>query len=538
MRDYLRRTCDYIWVIDCSPEGHQPDVNTRLFQDVQQPVCIVLASRSAANKPETPAQVRFQALPPGHRAKKFAALSKLTIGGSAWVDCPTDWRAPFLPASTGAWAGYPALEDFFSYNGSGVQAKRTWVIAPDARSLVERWKTLVEAPVDQKELLFHATLRNEKPADRHIRSVVNEGLPGFPAGTSPLIAETGACPPPLGYGFRSFNRQWIIPDARVITQPNAALWESLSDQQIFVTAPSDRSPSGGPALTFSALVPDLHHYNGRGGRAFPLWRDSNASVSNVRPKLSEFLAQKYAAGVSPGDMVAYIAAVAAHPTFTARFQPDLSTPGLRIPLTADLATFREAVALGRTVIWLHTFGERMSDPQAGRSGGPPRLDAAVRPWIPVDGAISQDPSAMPDSLGYDAGKNRLLVGGGFVENVTPRMWNYEVSGKQVLRQWFSYRKANRERPIIGDRRTPSPLGDIQPDHWLSEYTTELHNVLNVLGWLVDLEPAQAALLEKICAGPLISSGDLRQAGALEVPVPPKRRTRPPAGPTLFGDGEV
>ena len=58
-------------------------------------------------------------------------------------------------------------------------------------------------------------------------------------------------------------------------------------------------------------------------------------------------------------------------------------------------------------------------------------------------------------------------------------------------QWFSYRKANRERPIIGERRLPSPLGAIQPDHWLAEYTTELINVLNVLGWLVDLEQIQA-----------------------------------------------
>jgi len=49
MREYLRRTCDDIWVIDCSPEGHQPEVNTRIFQGVQQPVCIVMASRSHAN---------------------------------------------------------------------------------------------------------------------------------------------------------------------------------------------------------------------------------------------------------------------------------------------------------------------------------------------------------------------------------------------------------------------------------------------------------------------------------------------------------
>jgi hypothetical protein len=84
--------------------------------------------------------------------------------------------------------------------------------------------------------------------------------------------------------------------------------------------------------------------------------------------------------------------------------------------------------------------------------------------------------------------------------------HYEVSGKRVLTQWFSYRKKNRERPIIGDRRPPSKLGEIQPDHWLAEYTTELLNVLHVLTLLVEMEPAQAKLLEAICEGPTL---DLR-----------------------------
>jgi hypothetical protein len=48
-------------------------------------------------------------------------------------------------------------------------------------------------------------------------------------------------------------------------------------------------------------------------------------------------------------------------------------------------------------------------------------------------------------------------------------------------------------------------------------------LLNVLAFLVDLEPGQAKLLEKICAGPLISSDKLKTAGALAVPVKAKRR---------------
>lgn len=83
------------------------------------------------------------------------------------------------------------------------------------------------------------------------------------------------------------------------------------------------------------------------------------------------------------------------------------------------------------------------------------------------------------------------------------MWNYEVSGKQVVRQWFSYRKRDRTRPQIGDKRPPSPLDSIQPDHWLAEYTTDLLALLNVLGRLVALETRQAELMERILEGELI-----------------------------------
>lgn len=535
MRDYLRRTCDDIWVIDCSPEGHQPEVNTRIFQGVQQPICIVLASRSATPKGDsvTPARVLFQALPIGHRPEKFKALSALTIQGKAWVECPPDWRAPFLPASQGAWATYPKLEDFFIYNGSGVMPGRTWVIAPDVDSLDRRWKKLVNASADQKEDLFHPHLLNGKPGDRYSTRMVKEALPGYAPARKTVSEERGPCPRPVPYAFRSFDRQWIIPDNRIINRPNPELWKSRSDQQIYLTAPSDRSPTSGPSLVFTALIPDLHHYNGRGGRAFPLWRDKKASIANVPPKLLTLLAKKYGAKVTATDLIAYIAAVAAHAAFTARFQEDLSTPGLRIPLTCDRGSFAEAVELGRTIIWLHTFGERMAEPLEGRPQQPPRLPPGRMPRIPAAGAIPLEEAAMPDSINYDGDKKRLLIGQGYIENVEPAVWHYEVSGKQVLLQWFSYRKANRERPIIGDRRTPSTLGNIQPDHWLAEYTTELINVLNVLGLLVDLEPTQAKLLAKVCAGALISSDELRAAGALGIPAQPTREVPSSFGPGLF-----
>ena len=135
-------------------------------------------------------------------------------------------------------------------------------------------------------------------------------------------------------------------------------------------------------------------------------------------------------------------------------------------------------------------------------------------------------------MNYDANKKRLQIGQGYVENVEPGMWLYEVSGKHVLLQWFSYRKANRERPIIGDRRPPSTLVQIQPDHWLAEYTTELLNVLNVLGLLIDLEPTQTKLLDRICGGSLISEEDLRK-GAFDFPAKSRRVIRKSVEPDLF-----
>ena len=541
MRDYLRRTCDDIWVIDCSPEGHQPGVNTRIFQGVQQPVCIVLASRSAAAKSNTTnaAKVLFRALPSVHRLEKFRALAALRIDSPAWVECPSDWRAPFLPASHGAWATYPRLEDLFVYNGSGVMPGRTWIIAPDVESLKRRWQKLTDAPADQKEALFHPHVRNGHPGDKHSKRIVPNALAGYERRLSSIAEEHGPCLPPARYGFRSFDRQWIIPDNRLINQPNPELWKSHSDQQIYLTALSRTSPTSGPALTCTGLVPDLDHYKGSfGGRVFPLWRDQEASTSNLQPKALAFLAHQYGVKIDAEDLVAYVAGVAAHPAFTARFQEDLSTPGIRIPFTSDGHTFAKVIELGRTIIWLHTFGERMSDPQMGRPAQPPRLPADRMPRIPSAGAIPQEPVAMPDSIGYDGSRRRLLVGQGYVENVEPGVWLYEVSGKQVLLQWFSYRKANRERPIIGDRRTPSSLGGIQPDHWLAEYTTELINLLNVLGWLVDLESAQADLLKKVCEGPTIAAEALGVARAIQAPTQSKRGVSRFAGPGLFDTMEV
>ena len=233
---------------------------------------------------------------------------------------------------------------------------------------------------------------------------------------------------------------------------------------------------------------------------------------NIKPALLTHLAQIYGQPVKAEDVMAYLAAILAHPAFTARFTSDLVRPGLRAPVTADASLFAEAVALGSEVIWLHCYGERFADPTANRPKQAPRLPKDSAPYIPAGGGIPSAPEPLPDTMDYDAEKRRLKIGKGYVENVTPKMWAYEVSGKQVLWHWFSYRRRDRSRPIIGDRRRRS--NSIQPAAWQSEYTTDLLDLLHVLGRLVALEPAQAELLDRICTGPLRSAEELRNAGAV------------------------
>ncbi|NJN36032.1 MAG: N-6 DNA methylase [Nitrospiraceae bacterium] len=376
MRAELRRDADEIFVIDCSPEGHQPKVSSRIFEGVQQPVCIVMALRRSPEKGEQLAKVWHRSLEEAPRDAKMAELNAIRLDDGGWVEAPEELRAPFLPAGDAAWVSYPALDDLFTYNGSGVMAGRTWVIAPDAKTLKDRWARLRDEPdLAEKAKLFHPHMNGDRTATK----VVREVLTGHPHPPHSVQNDKGDCAPPVRYAFRSFDRQWIIPDNRLINRGNPLLWQTRSERQVYLTVPHDRTPTCGPSLTIAGLLPDLHHYNGRGGRVFPLWADIGAAVPNMPDGLLAELALQFGHLVSSEDLFAYLAAVAANPAYTERFRKQLKQPGLRIPITADRKVFAEAVA------WVETsFG---CTPSASVSQTGARLDR--RAWM------AKNPASQP-----------------------------------------------------------------------------------------------------------------------------------------------
>ena len=132
MRAELRRDADEVWIIDCSPEGHQPEVPTRIFQGVQQPVCIVMALRSTNAGSSAQARVRYRALPAGTPNREVRGAR----GDHVWttrggrnahpIHAPRSSRnRPEHGPSSQRW------KTLYVYDGSGVMPGRTWVIAPD-----------------------------------------------------------------------------------------------------------------------------------------------------------------------------------------------------------------------------------------------------------------------------------------------------------------------------------------------------------------------------------------------------------------------
>lgn len=507
MREYLRRECSEGWVIDVSPEGIRPNVPTRIFPGVQRPLAIGVFVRTPDVKRDMPATIHHIALD-GRKAEKYEALSHLAIDSGSWRDARLDWQAPFTAAADSAWDDYPALAELMPWTVAGIKPNRTWIYSPSQDVLGARWTSVIsEEDLAKKRALF-------KESRDATLTKVKDPLPGADTfkfkGT--FEAEANPPPAPVKVGFRSLDRQWVIPDSRLMHGPSPDLWAARIPRQIFVVEQHAHPIEDGPGLVFSSLATDMHHFNNRGGHNLPMLHPDGSS--NLAPKVVAALSDVLGVSVAEPDFVAYVAGCVAHPAFTSRFSDELTTPGIRVPITEDAGLWSEAVKLGRTVIWLHTYGEALADDAEERPLSDIRFPKAD-PRQPLSlNAVTQ----MPEEMTYDAETQTLKLGTGEWGPVKPAVINYAVGGRNILKSWFNYRKKN---PT--GKRT-SPLDDIHVEEWPSEWTVELIDLLTVLTRLVELEPAQADLLDRILAGPLATKDDLAERG---VKWPTTRKDRAP-----------
>ncbi|MGH3221602.1 MAG: type ISP restriction/modification enzyme [Streptosporangiaceae bacterium] len=496
MRRYLRKTCSEGWIINVSPEGMQPDVATRLFPTVQQPLAIAIFARRADTDPNVPADLHYTEVT-GRRQAKYAQLAQLSLDGPLWRPVRTDWDAPFTPAANSGWDTYPALSDLMPWSAAGVKPNRTWIYAPSAAILQERWNRLVaEDNLERKRELF------KESRDRKVDTRVG-ALPGRSAPSTTIADDMGPCLVPERVAYRSFDRQWIIPDNRLLHGPSPDLWRAATvPSQLFLVEQRSEPINSGPGVVFTTLIPDMDYFKGsEGGRVLPILHPDGSP--NLAPGLLTQLGQRLGMAVTEKDLVAYVAAVTAHPGFTTRFADELMTPGIRVPLTVDADIFTTAVIVGRELIWAATYGAAFADPEQGRPLGLIAYSATDPRRVQNLTTIG---TAMPERITYDQVGQRIHVGNGSFGPVPDEVWSYDVGGMKIVKHWFDYRKAE------PSGRRSSPLDDINANEWPIEWIHEFNELLTALRRVTELEPQQKELLNQIVEGPTVTRADLAAEG--------------------------
>ncbi|MFD4268185.1 type ISP restriction/modification enzyme [Rhodococcus sp. NPDC058481] len=507
MRDYLRRKASHGWIINVSPEGKRPPAKNTIF-NIETPVVIALFARTAGTLEDVPAEIRYISIH-GTREEKYKQLNELAFTDERWRLARTDWTAPFTPAAAGVWDEHPALSDLIPWVSPGVMPNRTWVYGPNRSIIEERLRAVVyEDDAEKKSALF------KESRDANLDKI-KKPLPGMDteSETQNKFRDVVMIPDPkiVRVGYRSFDRQYLIADSRLLHQQSVSLWHGRIRGQVYCFEPHSIHPGKGPGVSFSALVPDMNFFKGsEGGRVLPMLHPDG--TANLAPGLLHELREKLGIDVNGEDVTYYVAGVVSHPAYTEQFDDELNTPGIRVPITMDPELWAEAVELGRQVVWLHTYGAGGAHPE-GCKDVRESLASNIRPSY--DESVGK---VMPETIRYDEDAQTLHIGKGQWGNVSPAVRGYTVGGRNVIDSWFGYRHAAKPGHSVTGEKAPSKrksaLDAINVTIWPSEWSNELSELLSVLTQLVALEPSQQDLLDRILMEEMITRDQLADAGVV------------------------
>lgn len=300
----------------------------------------------------------------------------------------------------------------------------------------------------------------------------------------------------MRYAYRSLDRQYCLADSRLADFPRPTLWRTMSARQLFMTSLLADLLGSGPAATLANVIPDMHHFSGRGGKdIIPLWRDAACTEPNVTSGVLDALTSGLGEAIEPEDLFAYCYAILSAPDYVERFLEELEVPRPHVPITRDVELFRTAVQLGRRLVWLHTFGERLV-PEGIRVGQIPQGAARCTRAVPTT------PDGYPTAHRYDEESQELHVGEGIFTPVNPAVREYSVSGLDVVGSWLDYRMKE------GAGRRSSPLDAIRPEVWPPEFTEELLRLLWVIEHTVALAPELNETLAVVVGDPCFLASEL------------------------------
>lgn len=486
MRQKMREAFDEIWIIDLGGERSGTRQTENVFA-IQIPVCITIGVRSGAPKLEEPASVSHTRIY-GTESEKLQALAAADVlSDFDWRNCADGWGEPFQPKVPGAFFQLPTLGEIFPNRLTGAALYRTWPIGETRELLKARWETLLRAKGEKRAQVFKET--RDRKIDRRYRHLVNRSY----RQETLASLEPGSDPPEIQrYGFRSFDRQFVLADSRLGDFLRPDLWEAHSDEQMYLVTLYTHPIGTGPGATVSSEIPDQHYFRGSFGDRgiFPLWSDAERRTPNIAPGLLDQLSNTYGDTVSASDLFAYAYGVLAQPKYVDTHWNELETSPPRLPITKDPSLFWRIRELGARLVNLHTFGQRFR---------PIGTELWVRQGVArcISAVSTTDYS---DKCSYDAECGEIRIGSGRFGPVRPEIWAYSVSGMPIVKSWIARRSRN------GAGKKSSPLDDIRPSKWT--FTEELLELLWILEATIGLGDAGSDLIDAICAGPVFLREEL------------------------------
>ena len=497
VRDMLRKVFDELWIIDLGGEGRGARTEENVF-DILTPVAIAVGCFRGGEKGCKVRYLRINAT----RNDKLARLKDIKL-----EDVSNEVNGFNLnrltPRSDSSYYSWPQITDLFPWIYSGIQVKRTWPIGETKAVLNLRWRALVnETPRHRGQLLRETGSRTIYSRFKPLLER-EDNIAKLP--TLYSLSEQDRYESIERYSYRSFDRQWIIADSRLIDAPKAPFWYTYGPSQIYLTTLTATILGNGPVMTASPYLPDICHFRGSFGSKdiMPLYRDPRGRIPNVTLGLLTTLSNRFDIEILAEDLLAYAYALGGTYAFGQMFSNELSEGAspVHLPFTSERSLFKQAVALGRDLLWWHTWGERLAP-----AGHPTHLEGSAQEVFPV-----KDMPQKTSDFNYDPIHSHLAVTTGIFGPVNPQVWDFEVSGLKVIKSWLGYRVKDRK----GKRS--SILDDIRPDRWTQ--TDELLRLLSILEHTVEVTPIAAQLLEEIVSGPLILADDL--------PKPTEAQRKPP-----------
>ena len=478
---------------ETAPNG---DRDENVF-DIQPGVAIAILIRDASSPP--PAEVVHADLW-GERDDKYISLRRSAAADTRWrtlTPRPPNWL--FIPFAEELQAEYEEahpVKDVFLHSGVGITTARDdYVVDFTATPLIERATAFADFEGSDADLLEKVGIREKKGWDvaaarREVQSV----------------SDHAECIRPLMY--RAFDLRYIYYNDGLVWRTARAIMRHLHGRDNRALLTSRQVPDEFRHVFCTSQTVNFNHVATAGrfgsGPVFPLYLYPDPSKlddlgdspwpegeEGRRPNLSKAFVDEFAgklglefvsdgrgdlrATFGPEDIFDYIYAVFHSPTYRERYAEFLKIDFPRVPLTSDVALFRDLVALGGELVRLHLMehpdlareADRISYPVPGGN----EVEKGHPKYYPPGEVAPGEAEPLERGRVYINGTKRKTgaPSAQYFEGVAPEVWAFQVGGYQVLDKWLKDRRGRQltyediqhyQRVVVALERTMALMAEI------------------------------------------------------------------------------